>query len=179
MTAVNSDIDALAEPFKFRCERLIAMIATEGLPLRLFETRRSFSRSAALFMQGRTYENGVIKKIGPTVTNARSGEGPHCWGLAADFVLITGSPKEPHDWWHEDGPATSPWDSGYEGGKLVRPIAKLAWERYGRCVRACDLSWGGTWAGFVDLPHAEFAAWATLRPPDWKKIVEREIALGR
>lgn len=171
---MSSDLDELADPFKTKAYRLVAMIANEGLPFRVFETRRSFKRSQELFMQGRTYEQGVLKKVGPTVTNARAGESPHNYGLAVDCILIT---KPDHCWYegHQEDLPKNPWDTS-------KPLLKLAWDRYGRCVRACDLVWGGGWGssvGLVDLPHCELAQWEQYRPSNWKDIVARELPLQR
>lgn len=176
MTApINKDLDALAEPFRAKAYRLVELIQREGLPFVVFETRRSFSRSSDLFMIGREYKNGVVTVTGPVVTRARAGESPHNWGLAMDCVLDVKS-----DWWEQgEGPALGPWDTGYTKGKLVRPHVKLAWERYGRCVRQADLTWGGDWVGFVDIPHAELKQWRTLRPSDWKTVAQREVEAGR
>ena len=170
MSTVDADLDSLADPFRARAERLVAMLAREGLPFRVFETRRKFSRSQEIFMKGRVYKDGVICKVGPTVSNARAGESPHNWGCAVDCVLI---PKE-HPFWEGEEPATGPWDDG-----RANPLVKLAWERYGRCARACDLSWGGDWVSFSDLPHVELRTWKTLRPSDWKAIALREVQAGR
>lgn len=167
MSLVESDLELLADPFKARAYRLVDMLAREGLPFRVFETRRSFARSQVLYMQGRTYDHGVIKVIGPTVSNAHAGESGHNWGLALDAILIT---KPDHAWYegHSEDLPRNPWDMG-------NPLLKLAWDRYGRCVRACDLEWGGGWK-LKDFPHAEYPRWEQLRPSNWKDVVQRELA---
>lgn len=177
MTTVNHDLEALADPFKVRAHRLVELLEREGLPFQVFETRRSFSRSAELYMQGRAVVAGVVTKVGPTVTNAGAGSSPHNWGLAVDCILVT----KDHDWWHghEIDLPTGAWDTGYEKGRLIRPIVKLAWERYARAVKTVDCVWGGGWTGFPDFPHCEHPQWQTLRPANWKPIAQREVEAGR
>lgn len=178
VSKVCNDLDALAEPFRLKAERLMGIIDRDGLPFRTFETRRAFSRSAELFMKGREYRDGVAVVVDKSkvVSNARAGSSPHNWGLAIDCVLIT---DIDHAWWEDEAP-TGAWDTGYDRGKLVRPSVKLAWERYGRAVRQAELSWGGDWVGgMVDLPHAELRTWKTLRPANWQAIAQREVQSGR
>ena len=177
MAVVEADLGLLAEPFLKKAQRLEALIESEGLPFRIFETRRSFTRSQTLYNQGRTFDSsGLTISVDKTkiVSNARAGESPHNWGLALDAILIT---DKTHAWWmgHQRELPLNPWDLG----DAQRPIIKLAWERYGRCVRTCELSWGGDWTGFKDWPHAELRAWTSFRPQDWKAVVLRELALGR
>ncbi len=174
MTSVVSDLDLLAEPFRLKAERLMEQIEREGLPFRVFETRRTMTRTQTLYMQGRAYQAGVLKKVGPTVSNARPGESPHNFGLAMDLVLVT-DPE--HTWWdgHAHELPKGPWDLG----DSHRPIIKLAWDRLGRCARACDLVWGGDWTSFKDWPHVEIKQWQSFRPSDWKTIAAREVAAGR
>ncbi len=174
MSAVNCDIDSLAEPFKAKAVRLQEIIKREGLPFRLFECRRSFTRSSELFMVGREYQSGVLKQVGKTVTNARAGSSPHNYGVAVDFILI---PRE-HGFWEGEDAATGPWDDGHVGGRLVRPLVKLAWERYGRAVREAGLTLGGDWK-WKDMPHAELPMWKTVRPHNWQEIALREVQAGR
>lgn len=170
---VNNDIDALAEPFKGRCLRLLDRIGREGLPFVLFETHRTFTRSQELWLRGRKIDpaTGLVKVVGAVVTKARPGEGPHTWRLAADFVLDT---DMNHPWWagedSEDLPR-GPWDA-------TAPALKLAWERLGRAAEVCDLEWGGRWT-FADLPHVQLRDWKKLRPADWKAVVLRELEAGR
>jgi hypothetical protein len=110
---INRDLEQLADPFKGKAVRLVELIAREGIPFRVFETRRSFTRSQELFMQGRTYVQGVVKVTGPIVTNARPGSSPHNWGLAVDCVLVT-DPQ--HAWWAGEALPKGPW-----GHRTCRP----------------------------------------------------------
>ncbi len=66
MTLVNSDIESLADPFKAKVRQLLETLERNGLPFRLFEARRSFSRSSELFMRGREYgKEGVAVVVDP------------------------------------------------------------------------------------------------------------------
>lgn len=167
---VNSDVNELAEPFKTRLIRLIDRIDDEGLPFVVFETHRSMTRCQDLWLKGRKVDpaTGLVKVVGPVVTKARPGEGPHSWRLAADFVLDT---NPMHPWWAEEAPPKGPWDTS-------TPLLELTWERLGRAASACDLEWGGRWQ-FRDLPHVQFRDWKKYRPADWKAVVLRELAAGR
>lgn len=166
---LDTDLDSLAEPFRARAVRLVALLEREGLPFRVFETRRAFARTQELFMKGRSYRDGVLVKVGATVSNARPGESAHNWGLAVDCILVPD-----HDFWDGETPPTGPWDDGRKN-----PVVKLAWDRYGRCVRQSDLAWGGDWVSLRDLPHAELRTWKALRPADWKAVALREVQAGR
>lgn len=172
---INTDISTLADPFRAKAQQLVDTIEREGLPFEISETRRAFSRTAALFMQGREYDSsGVIQRVGPIVSNARAGESPHNWGLALDCKMTV-----VHPWWDGDIPAKGPFDTGYDGTTLARPAAMHAWERYGRTIKACGLDWGGLWKSIKDLPHAEMPRWQSLRPTNWKEIALREVQAGR
>jgi D-alanyl-D-alanine carboxypeptidase len=171
---VDNDVDSLAEPFKGRCLKLLDRIEQEGLPFCLFETYRSMTRCQELWLKGRRVDpaTGLVSVVGPVVTRARPGEGPHSWRIAADFVLET-DPN--HPWWSEaddlaDLPK-NPWDTS-------NPLLRLTWERLGRAAAAADLEWGGGWT-FKDLPHVQLRDWKKYRPANWKAIVLRELAAGR
>jgi hypothetical protein len=168
---VDSSLESLADPFKARCIRLVERIATEGLPFVVFETRRGAKRAQKLWLQGRKVDEvtGLVTVVGPVVTQARPGEGPHAWGCAADFVLDT-DPQ--HPWWAGDDSTElpkSPWDAS-------TPLMKLTWERLGRAAEACDLEWGGRWK-FKDLPHVQLRDWKKYRPANWKDVILRELSV--
>ena len=66
------------------CERLrMGLIDAnkDGIPLRVFETYRSWYRQTKLYEQGRTYPGRIV-------TNAKAGTSWHNYGLAADLVLF-------------------------------------------------------------------------------------------
>lgn len=172
----NADLDSLAEPFLTKAYRLKAIIERDGLPFVLLEARRTFTRQQEYFMRGRENVNGVTRVVDKrkVITNARPGASPHNFGLANDYVIDVKSA-----WWDSSEKPTGMWDTGYEGGKLVRAASKLAWERYGRAVKEADLEWGGNWASIKDLPHSELYEWTKYRPANWQEIVQRELEAGR
>lgn len=162
-------LGGLAEPFQAKARLLADRLARDGLPLILFEARRSFARQRALYAKGRARDvKGVWRIIDASqiVTKALPGQGAHNWGYAVDFVLDVTSP-----WWGRARPK-GPWDQG----SAKNPLPKVAWEKYGRLVREGGLRWGGDWGW--DLPHTELPGWRDLRPKDWVHVVERALAAG-
>ena len=168
---MKASFEDLADPFKSRVQGLDAKLKEMGLPLKLFESRRSFKRQAELFNKGRKFEDGLILVEHPAqiVTKARAGESAHNWGLAADFVLDVD-----HEYWAKwlDRPE-NPWDSGV-GIKPPKPNVIGVWHKFGELAAWCDLEWGGSWK-FKDLPHVELKNWKSLRPSNWKAVVEPEM----
>lgn len=166
---IPPDLDALAEPFRAKARLLQDRIERDGLPFVLFEARRTFTRQAELYAQGRIRdEKGVWRVIGGISTKAMPGQSPHNWGYAVDFVL-----DPAHSWWGSTRPK-GPWDLGDKD----RPLPKLAWERYGRLVRETGLRAGMDWT-WKDWPHAELPGWEKYRPKDWPVAAQREIEAGR
>lgn len=100
-----------------------------GHPVRCTSMIRTRSQQASLYAQGRT-------SPGKRVTNARPGESPHNYGLAADYVFLTSI-----------GTAT------YNGD----------WAQFGRVAKLCGLVWGGSWLRFADRPHVELAGWRKFK----------------
>lgn len=161
----------LAEPFKSKAVELDVKIKEKGLPLKVFETRRSFKRQAELFAHGRDLRDGLMVVVAPrdVVTKAKAGESPHNWGVAADFILDL-----EHEYWKKwlDKPDT-PWDNG-KGTKTTKPNVINVWYQFGTLAKEIDLEWGGTWK-FLDLPHVEILNWKSYRPQNYKSVVEREM----
>jgi hypothetical protein len=159
---------------------LVDIIEKEGLPFRVFETQRTFTRSHTLFLQGRNLRADgsiIITDQSKIVTKARAGESPHGWLVALDCVLVT---DRAHAFWSDEDPNDAPkgpWDTGYEHGRLVRPHVKMAWSRYGQAVVKAGLVWGGSWS-WPDMPHAEVADWKNYRPASWKEVVARALEAG-
>lgn len=158
----------LVEPFKSLCLKLNNRLIESGLPLVLFETKRSFKRQAELYSKGRN-EAGVVVEPRDVVTKASSGESPHNWGLAADFILDVNHAY--WDKWHDkpDGP----WDDG-KGHKTTKPNVINVWHQFGELVKEMNLEWGGTWK-FRDLPHVQLPNWKDLRPLNYKQVVKKEM----
>lgn len=148
-----NSIDSLIEPFKAKVVELQTKITDAKLPMRLFETRRSFKRSLELFELGRRFDSSglwVVTDKSKVVSNAHPGESPHNWGVAADFVLS----------------GEKPWDTS--------PEAMEVWHAFGKIAQETDLVWGGSWK-FVDLPHVEIKQWTRFRPNNWRSFVEKEV----
>lgn len=110
--------------------------------IRITNGLRTFKEQEALYAAGRT-------KPGKKVTNAKSGQSIHNYGLAVDICLIidgvTASWNTVKDW---DNDTIADW---YE---CVKIFAKHGWE------------WGGNWKTFKDLPHFEkrgFSDWRMLK----------------
>lgn len=180
---MSDSLEGLAEPFASKARQLIDRIERLGLPFRPEEGRRSFSRSAALYMEGRAVVAGVVTVVdrSKVVSNAVAGTSPHNYGLALDAVLIL----NPHPYWDGDVGPTGPWDDGKDKGVLVRGAVQQAWLSYGRAVRDSGLVWGGDWgggidgSGFHDLPHAELPRWESLRPPNWQAVAAQMVSEGK
>lgn len=76
--------------------------------------------------QNALYAQGRTKK-GKIVTNAKGGQSFHNYGVAFDFVPII---KGKAAWKDEE---------------LFRKVGKIG--------ESLGLEWGGSWKGFLDLPH--------------------------
>lgn len=75
----DSSLSSLDERFRPYVEYLIAWAEYEGLRPVVTETRRSWQRQNELYAQGRTTPGNIV-------TNAKGGESPHQYGLAADVT---------------------------------------------------------------------------------------------
>lgn len=168
MSVIPPSLDDLEDPFRGKALLLQERLERDGLPMRLFEARRTFTRQRDLYAVGRQRDSkGVWRVVGATSTKALPGQSAHNWGFAVDFVL------DPlHSWWGSQRPS-GPWDTG----SPTRPLPGLAWEKYGRLVRECGLVWGGDWGW--DKPHAELKEWRNLRPKNWLLHANAEAAAGR
>lgn len=123
-------LDPEAQPRfrKFMCLAK-ATAATLGFDYVLISGNRSYSEQDELYAQGRT-------KPGKVVTRARGGQSNHNFGIAADAGVFNGRV--------------------YVDEALPSAAAKV----HKACAvhaRECGLEWGGSWNGFVDLPHYEVA----------------------
>lgn len=81
MSARYSGTNLLYPPFYERLKRGLELANRAGIPLRIFESHRSFERQNWLYAQGRT-------RAGNRITNARGGLSFHQYGVAADLVLF-------------------------------------------------------------------------------------------
>jgi hypothetical protein len=168
---VISNLGELHPPFLDVVQQLLAMAASDNLPVRVFETRRSLVRQEWLFKNG--------------FSRAAGANGPHPWGLAVDIIL---EPK--HDYWSAQGVKAdgrpqkaggggAEWDTGVElrGSScvVVRPAVVEVCRRLGAMAELHGLTWGGRNEG----------PWSSRRPGDlfgwdpyhfqmkgWAKLVE-------
>ncbi len=103
-------------------------VRNEGLPLVVYETKRSHKRQDELFARGSS--------------KARGGQSPHNWGLAADRVLVPDS-----TFWAPKYRPKHPWDMGVDEDRteIINPMVFEVWKQYGRLVRDAGARWGGLW----------------------------------
>ena len=111
---------------------LVKQIAwDQGILIRYTDGYRSFDSQDTIFQQGRTLP-------GPVVTNARSGQSYHNYGLAIDFVLT-------------DAYGNAEWSLERDAnGNGVSD-----WEDVGNIAKSVGFTWGGDWEDFVDYPHLQ------------------------
>lgn len=159
------DVALLAGKFRDDIAALNAAIADERLPLQVFETLRSVDRQDFYFRTG--------------VSRASGAAGPHCWGLAVDFILI---PKHQH-WatvkeWPEKNGGGAAWDTGvvFDGRacQVRRPKVAAVWQRYGAIAHGLGLTWGGHNAGAWASPHpGDLFGWdiAHVQAREWRKLI--------
>lgn len=87
--SVDSSLESLRPRFAAAVRQLLAYAAAEDLRPVVVETFRSVQRQNDLYRQGRTAP-------GSHVTDAKGGQSPHQYGLAADVVSAFGerSPQQ-------------------------------------------------------------------------------------
>ncbi len=90
---IHRGTDLLAPWFATKLEAALEECKDQGYPIAIFETYRSPSRQEYLYAQGRT-------RPGKKVTNAKSWQSAHQFGLACDLAFFDGRK------WSWDGP----WD---------------------------------------------------------------------
>lgn len=136
MPKKSDDIDNLRAPFDSAITWLIFLIASEGLPLIVYETLRSSERQEHLKKKG--------------MSKAAAGESPHNYGLACDFVLDTDAINvQEREWKGRMYPDA--WD-------YTTPHAKAVYDRLGELAESINLEWGGRWR-FRDVPHVQMPKW--------------------
>jgi peptidoglycan L-alanyl-D-glutamate endopeptidase CwlK len=118
-----------------RVEKLIELLAYDGLYFGAFMGLRSIAEQDALYAQGRTTP-------GKIVTNAKGGSSWHNFGLAVDLV--------------EDG---DPSRAGIQWSWANN----AAYLKIGKKAEAAGLEWGGFWKSFKDYPHVQLIGDLTLQ----------------
>lgn len=142
------DLEQLELFFRGDVVLMLTELHKAGLPLVVFETRRSVERQRWLFAEG--------------VTKALS-KGPHVYGLAIDIVL-----DAQHAYWADKptrptrvGRSGAPWDTGVEiverKPTVVRPDVAHVVTELGAAAKRRGLEWGGditipSWVGRRDDP---------------------------
>lgn len=131
--ARTSDLALLHPAFRSRVELVLARARAEGLPVYLFEGKRSYARQEALYAQGRTLP-------GPVVTNARGDCSWHQYGLAGDFAFDGDPTTERVEW---------TWNGN--------------WAKLGVIIQTAGLEWyGAAGSPFREAPHAQMRAGLNL-----------------
>lgn len=92
----DTDKSHLHPSFRQKLGELEAKLATEGIPLQLYEGARTPFRQAELYARGRT-------SVGSTVTRATAWTSFHQYGVAADYVFMvdgkwTWNEQKPGQW---------------------------------------------------------------------------------
>lgn len=117
-------------------------------------TLRTFAEQDALYAQGRTkLYDAKGNKLGK-VTQAKSGQSIHNYGLAIDILLIL------------DGSSAS-WDTAKDFDK----DGKSDWIEVINIFKSHGWSWGGDWKSFKDYPHVEKSFGLT-----WKQLLAMKNA---
>jgi len=82
-------------------------------------------------------KDGRVDEADEKITNARGGQSYHNWRCAFDIVPIV-------------------------QGKAIWSNQSL-WNKLGAIGQSCGLEWGGSWTGFVDMPHFQYTAGYTFK----------------
>lgn len=136
MQQINKSLDALQPEFCKRVKEWLQDTSSQGINLFISETLRSYSRSNELYAQGRTTPGRIV-------TKAKAGQSYHNFGLAVDCYPIL------------DGHVVVDFDKSTAAMAIMRKAAIIA-AKY-------QISWGGNWKGFKDLPHFQAASPPTLQ----------------
>jgi peptidoglycan L-alanyl-D-glutamate endopeptidase CwlK len=115
-------IDGLHPAIREAVKKFLADAEAEGIFLKITDGMRTFVQQDALYAQGRT-------TAGKIVTNAKSGQSFHNYGLAVDVVPIVNGKAD----WEGD------------------------WAHIGRIGKAAGLDWGGDFTTILDRPHFQYA----------------------
>ncbi len=151
VTARDVDPVRLHPAFRSRVTRVLAQLAAEGIPFRIFEAYRSPQRQRWLWDQGRS-------RPGAIVTKAQPWESYHQYGLASDLVLHVDG-----QWsWDTAGPRAAWWKrmqeigraNGLEALSFELPHLQLAGTsiaqlRAGTYPAGGDESWANGLAGAI------------------------------
>ena len=154
-----SELDLLHPTVRTAVEQILAQLAAENIPFRLFESYRTPERQRALYAQGRTAP-------GNRVTKAMPWSSYHQYGLAADFVLFIDG-----NWsWETGGAYRRYWERLHELGR-AHGLEPLSWELPHLQYTGTNLSklQAGDYPAFGDETWAEnlaatIASWGNQQP---------------
>lgn len=126
--ASEKRLKALMPEFATKIRLLVERVSKRGYQVEITQGLRTFAEQDALYAQGRT-------RKGPKVTNAKSGQSLHNYGLAADFALMKGSKyvwPDPHPVWQviAEEAKTLGLEAGYYWQHPDKPhveVAGLGW----------------------------------------------------
>lgn len=157
-TAPAIDVDVkqrdpaqLHPSFRAALAQLLARLAAETLPFRVFEAFRTPERQEWLYAQGRT-------RAGSVVTNARAWASFHQYGMAVDLVLFIDG-----QWsWSSDGPLAAHWERMRELARDVG-LRTLSWEEP-------HVEWPVTVAEATEAPMLASG------DPGWRDNLEAAVA---
>lgn len=85
----SSDWEKLKDLHPFVRAKAIAAIEeieAQGIECRVIHAYRSPSEQEEIYAKGRVFENGEVKKVGTTFTNARAWQSYHQWRCALDVA---------------------------------------------------------------------------------------------
>ena len=130
-------IDTLEPEFKMKIQELLDRLKTMGINCVVTSARRTIKDQDKLFEQGRI-------KAGKIVTNAKGGQSPHNFGLAADLCPLNKNGKL---WWNAPDDV---WNAMHMVGEEV------------------GLRAGYDFKSIKDAPHFEDMNWKEVQA-QWKE----------
>jgi peptidoglycan L-alanyl-D-glutamate endopeptidase CwlK len=115
----EGNIQMLLPSAQRKAREFMKAVTDAGIIVKIISATRTFAEQDELFSRGRT-------KPGPKVTNARSGQSNHNFGVA--------------------------WDIGVFKNGAYQPESPL-YKKVGAIGKSLGLEWGGDWKSFPDEPH--------------------------
>jgi peptidoglycan LD-endopeptidase CwlK len=112
-----------------RIERVLAALDAYGHPMMITDGVRTAAQQKALYAKGRTAPGRIVTNADGVLKKSNHQPKDDGLGHAVDCCFVV------------DGKPS--WDG------------RLPWRVYGALVQGLDLTWGGAWKSFADLPHAE------------------------
>ena len=132
---VEPKVTALHPKLADAVPQIITEAKARGLVVAMFSGVRKPEEQEKLYALGRTVKNPdgfdpVKKPLGNIITNAKTWESWHFYGLAVDFAFKNSN----GGWW---------WPKDEDD----------RWDEIGKIGGMFGLAWGGAWTKFPDLPH--------------------------